>query len=217
MTTTMDKVMALMARFEKYNTITLTSEEEMAVLKFLDESDFLGNGSSRAVYQLFNCVVKVAMSVGGMTQNKVEADFYYDHCYSNCFAHLYAHGRVINIMERLDDCGFYDYEGFYYDEEDEEDCERYTTINDLIDEANERTDYYGSDNGQIGWSTLDNCYKLYDYGYSMDYERHEIVDDVETWMEVVDPIANAIRTLETGEVISQDEFYQIWREKEGFL
>ena len=208
----MEKVLELFEQFEKYHTIRLTTEQELEILKNLTPDDFIGNGSSRAVYSFCGYVVKVAMSTGGMNQNEVEASFYGNHGYSDCFAHLYAHGEMINIMEELDDCGFYEY-GDYYDEEDEEDTERHFTIECLMDEASYLTDYDGADNGQIGWSAIDNCYKLYDYGYSMDYDRDEIVDDVEDWMQIADPIANAIRTLETGEIITQEEFYAMWKEK----
>ena len=209
----------LLARLSFSETIELTEEEELSVLKYLHKDDFMDNGSSRVTYDFCgDYVVKVGMSTGGFTQNKIERNFYKEIGNTGYFAHLFAYGRTINIMEKLYDCQYYDEDDLYYYDEDEE-CEmesEYEEIANVIENANELTNYYGGDNGQIGYSRKHGCYKLYDYGYSMDYERDDIVDSVGSWMEIVDPLQNAIEILEGREPYSQGELYDMWRAERGF-
>ena len=209
----------LLTRLSFSETIELTAEEELSVLKYLHKDDFMDNGSSRVTYDFCgDYVVKVAMSKGGFNQNKIERDFYKEIGDTDYFAHLFAYGRTINIMEKLYDCQCYDEDDLYYYSEDEE-CEvesEYEEIASVIENANELTNYYGGDNGQIGYSKNDGVYKLYDYGYSMDYERDDIVDSVGSWMEIVDPLQNAIEILEGREPYSQGELYDMWRAEREF-
>jgi hypothetical protein len=204
---------ALIERFKKDNVIDLTQEEELAILNSLTEDDMINNGTSRNVYRFRkDFVVKVAMSTGGTNQNKIERGYYEEHGDSGYFAELYACGKMINIMERLSECCYFEEDELgCYDEEDE--CySRYQEILNVIENVNELTDYYGGDNGQVGFSRNDDCYKVYDYGYSMDYDRGEIVDDVECWWCVVLPLQNAINIVSGGELITPEEFWEL-REK----
>ena len=209
----------LIERFAAFETIELTPEEELAVLNEITKDDFIDNGSSRAVYYLRDeFVVKIAMSIGGMNQNKIEKNFYAQHGHTRCFAHLYATGVMINIMEMLSDCQYYDPDAYcspyFGDEEDEDLTAEAEMISNLIEMANDYTGYYGGDNGQIGFSQIDGVFKLYDYGYSTDYERKTIVDSVEDWMCYIDPIENAIRTIETGEVLTPDMLWEIYDKRQ---
>lgn len=194
-------------------TVELTQEEELAVLNYLSSGDMIDNGSSRIAYEFFDkYVVKVGMSECGFNQNKIERDFYAEHGDSGYFAHLFAYGRTLNIMECLDDCSFYDPDDYYFDEdEDEGQDDFYRMIFDMIDQVNVLTNYYGADNGQIGYSSIDDCYKLYDYGYSMDYNRDEIVDSVGSWMNFLDPLQNAIEIVEGREPYTQEELSRMWQ------
>ena len=200
------KLKEILNRFDLSKTVKLTEEEELVILKYLMHRDELpiSNGSSRVVYALDEYVVKVAMSTGGLNQHAVERDFQERYSSAGCFAHLFAYGESINIMEFLDECDFYDYldEGWCDNERDREKCR---AIGEAILTADEVTGYYGGDNCQVGYSTMQNAWVLYDYGYSFDYERNDLVDDVESWMDVVDPIENAIRIVETGEVYDYGE------------
>ena len=146
----------LIERFAAFETIELTPEEELAVLNEITKDDFIDNGSSRAVYYLRDeFVVKIAMSIGGMNQNKIEKNFYAQHGHTRCFAHLYASGTLINIMEMLSDCQYYDPDAYcspyFGDEEDEDLTAEAEMISNLIEMANDYTGYYGGDNGQIGF------------------------------------------------------------------
>lgn len=206
----MELVTNLLNRFMQFETIELTQEEELAVLAAINPDDELDHGTSRVVYALGDYVVKIAMSVGGVTQNKTEYKFYKDYCRHGVFANLYAHGKMINIMERLDDCDYYELER-WWDEEDEDEWEFNTRIDEVINTANDLTDYSGGDNGQIGYSQLDDCYKLYDYGYSNGFSRSEMVDNVGAYKEATDPIENAIDVVNGMELPSQEELYARYR------
>jgi hypothetical protein len=208
----------LLSRLSFDATIELIAEEELAVLECLGKGDLIDNGSSRIAYSLGDkFVVKVGMSTGGFNQNQIERDFYAAHGDTGYFAHLFAYGRTLNIMEYLYDCQYYDEDDLYYYSEDEEyETEpEYEEIANVIENANELTNYYGGDNGQIGYSKNDGVYKLYDYGYSMDYNRDDIVDCVGCWMDIVDPLENAIEILKGREPYSQKELYDMWRAERG--
>ena len=202
----------ILERFELGKTIELTPEEEFVIVDSLVEADYIDNGSSRVVYALGKeYVVKIAMSTGGVNQNTVERNFYACHGDKGYFAHLYAYGKMINIMEYLEDCSYYDPDDFYYDENDEADTEFYRNICDIIDVVSDITDYYGGDNGQIGYSQKQGLHVLYDYGYSMDYERKDIVDDVGYWMESICPIQNALNVIKGNPMLTQDEIWDVCR------
>lgn len=207
METVLDKVIE---RFYQDDTIELTLEEELIIVdSLIPENDYIACGSSRAVYQLGDkYVVKIAMSTGGINQNKVERDFYAEHKESGCFAHLYAYGKMINVMELLEDCEYHDADDVeYYAQEEAErgDCDFYCILADLIGSANYLTNYYGGDNGQIGYSPMSKSWVLYDYGYSMDYDRDDIVDNVDYWIYAICPVENALEVLNGGEVKTPDE------------
>lgn len=197
---------SILERFSFDYTIELTQEEELAIIKSLTEDDFIDSGSSRIVYSLGSkYVVKIALSTGGVNQNNIERNFYACHGHSNCFAHLFAYGKMINIMEYLCECSYYDPDDFYYDEDDE-DAAHYHMIEELIDTANDITGYYGGDNGQIGYSEARDIWVLYDYGYSMDFDRGEIVDEADYWMGFIEVLHYAAEVVGGSHMLTQDEF-----------
>ena len=202
----------ILEKLDCQKTIQLTEEEEKIILNSITKEDFIACGSSRAVYRLNdNYVVKVAMAQGGVNQNKIEVDFYDRFGDYGYFAHLYAYGTMINVMEALDDCAFYDEDdwGFYEsDDADASESDSYFSMLDIASAVASLTGYDGADNGQIGYSNIRDAHVLYDYGYSDDYDRDEIVDSVGDWMPYVDPIQNALEVLETGELLDYESFDQ---------
>ena len=116
---------------------------------------------------------------------------------------------MINVMEALDDCAFYDEDDWgYYEDEDSSEGDLFFSMLDIASAVASLTGYDGADNGQIGYSNIREAHVLYDYGYSDDYDRDEIVDSVGDWMPYVDPIKNALEVLETGELLDCESFDQ---------
>lgn len=162
--TTMDKVNAIKAKFEAYNTIVLTKDEELTILSTLDE--YQGCGTSRAVWTWEDkYVVKVGLGEAGRVQNEVEHCFYEEHCETDLFAHLYATGTYINVMEALVDL---------------EDCDEDTMI-EVVEDLNWVTEYDGGDNEQIGFSEKRNRWVAYDYGYDSEHDHCELVGRMDEW------------------------------------
>lgn len=200
-TTTADEVIS---RFQYGQPVFLTIDEELMILSEIDhDRDYINNGSSRVVYGWRDkFVVKVAMAVGGQNQNQTEKDFYFDFHHHGIFAPLYAYGRMINIMLRLQDCTYYD----LYDVEEED------PIWQTIELADELTEYDGGDNGQIGYNEEDSCWQLYDYGYSNNFEREEIVDDVQYWMDYINPIDHAKECISWAQYYTKEEMNDLCRD-----
>ena len=196
---------AVIARFRDGETVQLTKEEEEAFIYCINDDDFLGCGTSRAVYALegTNLVVKVAMSHGGIVQNHIEKTFF-DRIGGNLLAHLYAHGRLINVMERVDDCQY------FCEWEYDDDSEVKAEIMDLIDLVDELTEYDGGDNKQVGYSSRINGWVVYDYGYGNydEYTHSEMVDNVGWWMDFINPLDNAKEIIETGIIPTYRELQQ---------
>lgn len=188
------KLKELLDNFRADRVLLLTPEDEELIIRHLTKKDFIDNGSSRAVYSLGESfVVKLAMSTGGITQNEVEYGFYMNN--RGPFATMFAHGKLMNIMEYVEDCSFYD--AYDYDEESD--------TAEVIEILNEITGIDTADNGQLGISSITGELVAYDYGYSGSYDHHELVDNVGWWIDTIDPLENALRILETGEVPSRDE------------
>ena len=100
--------MKLITQLNIRNPMLLTPEEEIAILRTLTKDDFLGNGSSRAVYSLDdNFVVKVAIAAPGALQNETELNRFreealiYRHREDRHLASIVAHGLCILIMEKV--------------------------------------------------------------------------------------------------------------------
>ena len=200
----------LISRFGGAEPIELTIEEELAILSEIDrEEDLIECGSSRVVYAWRNdFVVKVAMAEGGRNQNLTERQFYRSFYYYGIFAPIHAYGRMINIMTRLDECGYYE----------EYDLEEGDEIYEALIMANELTEYDGGDNGQIGYNQDAGCWQLYDYVYSNNFDREVIVDDVSYWLKYKDPIEHAKICIESEQYYTRqqmDELCEGYNEEEG--
>lgn len=203
----------LIARFQEGTVIELTREEEEAIINSLTYEDFIDCGTSRAVYKFKeDYVVKVAMSYGGVNQNYIEKTYFND-IGNEYLANLYAHGMIINIMERVTDCTYYDSWGHDFTPEEEEE------VSNLIDIVNDFTEYDGEDNKQIGFSHRLNAWVVYDYGYGLqdEYSHSEIVDNVDGWMCCISPLDNAKKIMDTLHIPTYDELSSIvgdyWKEQ----
>ena len=76
-------------------------EEKQILLKAYNEGNFLGNGSSRAVYSLGDgYCVKVAIDRKGQFQNHIEVDTYATYGRKN-LAEVKAFGKYIVVMEEV--------------------------------------------------------------------------------------------------------------------
>lgn len=130
----------------------LTIQNELKLLEqALKSNDFIGNGSSRAVYGLDDkTVLKVVADDGGKLQNKIEAEMYDKHK-SNKLAKVYAVGRYVLVMERV--------------KLDEVNRDDYYTVKGYLEQI---TGSHG-DNYQIGLA-LDGRTVAYDYGVSTKLE-----------------------------------------------
>ena len=86
----------------------LSRERELELLKrALNNDEFLGNGSSRAVYSLGDgYCVKVAVEEAGIKQSKREVAFYQDHIKdvgvdNTRLAHIVSYGKYCLVMEEV--------------------------------------------------------------------------------------------------------------------
>lgn len=205
----------LVGAFSVDRTILLTPEDERLIIEHLTPNDYIANGSSRVVYELnvgeHNYVAKVAMSHGGVNQNQVEYDFYrYNR---GPFAILFAHGKVVNIMEVVENCQFVDQDDFYWDDEYEEECGDMGPWLEVIEILNEITGYDGGDNGQLGISSITGEIVAYDYGYCYDFPRDELVDSVGWWMDGRCPLANALDIIDTGVITDAELLNELANEE----
>lgn len=180
-------------KFSTDNTIKLTQEEELLILEFLENPDYLGCGSSRAAYGFMDkYVVKVALSHEGQLQNRVEQEYYAEFGNRGYFAHLYAYGKLINVVELVD----------IYRADDEF---NYEDVEELSRCVEELTGYGGPDNDQVGYSSIQEGLVLYDYGYSIDYDRDDLVGDMCEWTEHLNILELAIDAVEQDFVYFYDD------------
>lgn len=161
--------------------IKLTIDQEIEILENL--GDFIGNGSSRAVYEYNDdYVVKVALDKKGQFQNNAEVKKYRKYGDLH-LARIQSYGKHIVVMEKVDMLDYYVVYDIWhterYDEYVDEDKEYYEAkgINeevfykiketvDALDEWNGTT----SDNYQIG--IVGDRVVAYDYGFETgSYEK----------------------------------------------
>lgn len=166
--------------------IRLSKQEELDILHALNPANQCGEGSSRKVFEFNDKLVKIAIDEGGILQNKNE--IYVAQNYPELVANIYAYGDLILVVEPLSFHNAYEWEPFieeicdygyeedeFYDAWDEfMDCHsddekepnqsRCRIAFELLMKANE---VLGAtcDNYQMGWSEIDNCFKLYDAGF----------------------------------------------------
>ena len=199
----------LLKRFSEvaFEPIELTKQEELAILNYLHENfdkTYIDSGSSRAAFEFGNYVVKVAAAQGGANQNMIERNFWAEHGETGFFAPLVACGQMINIMEFLNQTECYDLYGREcYDNADDD--EFWDNISFVVGNVNNLTEYDGGDNCQVGFNERLGRWQVYDYGYSNDYERDDIVDSMGDWIERGDIFPIVINSVDTGEILSWEE------------
>lgn len=119
-------------------TIQMTISQEKTILQYLSKAfaegkaEMLGTGSSRSCWDIdndaenfikqtlrldtnVNLVIKVAMGIGGQTQSNREIATFLDYG-DEYLARIYAYGRIIEIMEKVDELDSTYREWDYYSE-----------------------------------------------------------------------------------------------------
>ena len=156
----------------------LTKAEEREILEqALALGEFISTGSSRAVFGLDETrVLKVAASVAGYNQNKIETELFANYGDNGFLARIHGFSERVTIMDRmeqvLDD---------YYHEGMEIDEDRFDEIYDFLNSENGST----SDNEQIGIDTQGNMV-AYDYGFisiykeGTDYSFEDLVGNIDS-------------------------------------
>lgn len=189
----METIQHILERFKSGLVLSLTKEEERAILEYtLHHGTFLGAGSSRAVYSLGkDYVVKVAISDEGLLQHSVEREFYAELAKYDLFADLYATGCTVNICERLTRL-------------DELEDANESLFIDIVSELNDITDYDGGDNEQIGFSPKRGKWVAYDYGYNNSYCHEELVGCMYEWVDCCDVVEIALEVLESGQAFDSE-------------
>lgn len=172
--------------------IRLSKQEELNILYALNPDDFFDEGSSRKVFKFNDKLVKLAVDDGGRLQNKNE--IYMAQNYPNLVANIYAYGDLILVVEPLDfynedewkpfineiceygyDEGEFtevwtDFMNDYIDDDDDECKLNQTSCKLAFDLLSQANGVLGItlDNAQMGWSKINNCFKLYDAGFFND-------------------------------------------------
>jgi hypothetical protein len=179
--------------------VYLTPKQEVKVLEMCKDN-FIGNGSSRAVYKLNTpngvYAVKVFLDKGGHIQSLAELRLYECLAEDNTLAQIYAFGKTCLICEWID----YVYEDYIEDFITDRVNEQYwegefsSLITDHISLENayaqvnfihyRLTEYCGDtgDNTQIGWSPSRKRFVAYDYGYNTDVSRREQVGHMSDYL-----------------------------------
>lgn len=213
----------------------LTKEEALELLTRLEEEEnYIGRGSSRAVFEFKHegkaYAVKVAGDAQGRFQNDRErtlwleteseylapVEFYYDDV-------IIAFPIVLGCEDLAD----YIYESGIYDSEDLDDREDFMNMFDIEEDELDNTielfqncvnflsDYQGetSDNCQVGW--LEGRIVAYDYGYTTYDDRHDQVGDMDSYYDEcssINPLWMIAREyIESYEDISDDQDWREWR------
>ena len=152
------------------------TEEQQIIYSIMDRDEFLGNGSSRAVFGYTDSlVVKIAIDKQGQRQNANEINVYRDYGSSLPIAEITAYGKNIVVMERINPLDTYEVESVFNDEpyeETDDDDETYESYRDgdYVDAIKQTVfDLEGingetSDNYQIGYNSNGKIV-AYDYGY----------------------------------------------------
>ncbi len=172
--------------------IRLSKQEELNILYALNPDDFFGEGSSRKVFKFNDKLVKLAIDEGGILQNKNE--LYVAQNHPELVANIYAYGDLILVVEPLDFYNLYEWQPFIeavcdcgYDRVEFNDAWNDFIDSHIVDKKQspnqsrcriafelfmKANDVLGAsgDNYQMGWSKIDNCFKLYDAGFFCDEE-----------------------------------------------
>lgn len=162
--------------------IKLTQKEELDFLDSLSDSEYIGCGSSRAVFKDpldDSRVIKIAASSEGIAQNRTEIARYEEYGDKH-LARIYFAGFFILIVEKIknthdddDDDDDYDDDDGY---DDEPECQTFAN----------NTFGHTSDNAQYGLRA-NGTVVLYDYGYSPDEDLDGQVGSMGYWEDMSEP------------------------------
>lgn len=175
--------------------IELTREQEIREIKAaMEDSYYLGNGSSRVVFSIQGGkVIKVAFDKAGQLQNRVEVENYLEFGGKH-LAKLHAYGEWIVIQEEvLIPMPFYEVNDEYdYVMSAEYDGERVYEIGgyteSMIEGAFETIEFlnenlgWTSDNEQVGIRVDDCSIVSYDYGFNPDIGSRSVSDDLRDFL-----------------------------------
>lgn len=182
----------------------LTREEELYILRSLQPSDFLDNGSSRAVYDAnfngYHFVVKIFLDLAGYNQTQVELRMSEEEELQGSVAEILAVGQRCILCECVDPID-YDIRDalesrYSYDEYCERFREDVTDEADIYDLADINEDDYNralevidlldcyagstSDNAQVGYGEYGIV--AYDYGYTTKLRYDEQVGHMDDYV-----------------------------------
>lgn len=206
--------------------LVLTPAQERFILKQLEGCEPFDHGASRACFECpteivkalglnteYEYIIKLAMGLGGLSQNQLEILTYQQYGESHPLAQIFAAGRYVEIMEKLEI--EYDFRDFVDNDcyfcEDDDSGEEYWGFNEEIASEVEvavelLSDLFGqtNDNGQIGYSNLSGTYVSYDYGFTTEKYRDDQMSDLSEYI-VYDEV-NLINYLrELSDILEQEE------------
>ena len=169
----------------------LTKRQEKNIMKALKtRGEFLGHGSSRAVFRLGeDYCVKIAKDEYGVTQNKLEVDMFRKNG-RMYLAEIKAYSKFFVVMEFIevidrDDVDYYLEQYFYYEQEleDGEDVEWQEDMPiNIVSEMSEVVEAMASmvgetdDNTQLGFRENTDVVVCYDYGYEPSNHNNSVSD-----------------------------------------
>ena len=205
--------------------IALTPTQERFILKQLENYKPFSNGASRACFDCpieivnglgldtkYQYVIKLAMGLGGLSQNQLEILTYQQHGEEYPLAEIFAAGRYIEIMEKLEvEYDFRDFveEGCFFSEEDDMGEEYWGFDEESAAQvevaAGLLCDLFGhtSDNGQMGYSNISDRYVSYDYGYTTEKYTSEQVSNLTDYIYNEDDLGNYLREL--SNILEQED------------
>ena len=95
--------------------LVLTPAQERFILKQLEDCEPFDHGASRACFECpteivkalglnteYEYIIKLAMGLGGLSQNQLEILTYQQYGESHPLAQIFAAGRYVEIMEKLE-------------------------------------------------------------------------------------------------------------------
>lgn len=206
--------------------LVLTPAQERFILKQLEGCEPFDHGASRACFECsteivkalglnaeYEYIIKLAMGLGGLSQNQLEILTYQQYGESHPLAQIFAAGRYVEIMEKLEI--EYDFRDFVDNDcyfcEDDNSGEEYWGFNEEI--ASEvavaielLNDLFGqtNDNGQIGYSNLSGTYVSYDYGFTTEKYRDDQMSDLSDYI-FYDEVNLRNYLRELSDILEQEE------------
>ena len=205
--------------------LVLTPAQERFILKQLESCEPFDNGASRVCFECpteivkalglnveYEYIIKLAMGLGGLSQNQLEILTYQQYGESHPLAQIFAAGRYVEIMEKLkieydfrdfvdNGCYFFeDYRGEEYWGFNEEIASQVQVVVELL------SDLFGetNDNGQIGYSNLSGTYVSYDYGFTTEKYPVDQMSDLSDYI-VYDKVNLRNYLRELSDILEQEE------------